>query len=413
MEKRPLADLLRPKNLEDLVENFKINILDDDVKSQIIWGPPGCGKTSYAKILADKSKLQSISLSAVTSSSQQFKDVFKLAQSVGKVILLVDEIHHLNKSQQDIFLPYLENGSVVLIGTTTENPSFELRPALLSRCKVVVFNRLSIESLQMLLERAEKFLGKNLSLTQDARLFLCEIADGDGRYLLNIVEEIASEKSGKNLDVNDVSKILGRRSSIYDKSAEGHYNLISAFHKSLRGSDVDAALYWMARMINGGENPFYILRRIIRFASEDIGMADPNAMNVAIAAQQAYMCLGSPEGDLSIAHAVVYMATAPKSNAVYKAFNSVVDFSKKGSFPPPKHILNAPTKMMKDQGYGQGYIYDHDQPNAFSGQNYFPDGVKRQKFYDPVDRGFEREIRKRLDWWNKLRQIKTNNKATP
>ncbi|MDR0632818.1 MAG: replication-associated recombination protein A [Holosporales bacterium] len=405
MKKPPLADLLRPQTLEEIVENCDENSNHDAFASKILWGPPGCGKTSYARIIAKNSGLQTVSISAVTGSVQQFREVFQFAEKGQRVVLLVDEIHHLNKSQQDIFLPHLENGNIILIGTTTENPSFELRPAMLSRCKVIVFKRLSLESLEFLLQKAEKFLELTLPLTLEARAAICQMADGDGRYLLNMVEDILAQKPAVLLDTPNLLKIIEKRSAIYDKTEE-HYNLISALHKSMRGSDVDASLYWMARLLTGGENPLYLLRRIVRFASEDIGMADPAALSVAIAAQQAYIFLGAPEGHLAIAHAVTYMATAPKSNAVYTAFNAVEKAAQLGSFAPPKHILNAPTKLMKESGYGENYLYDHDQPHAFSGQNYFPAEFPRQQFYTPVERGFEREVKKRLAWWGKLRKAK-------
>lgn len=398
---RPLADLLRPQVLEDLVGQTLPRV-GAVPHSQILWGPPGCGKTSYARLVAQASGFPIVSLSGVTSTAVQFRDVFQKAETA-KVALLVDEIHHLNRSQQDIFLPHLENGNILLLGTTTENPSFALRPALLSRCKVVVFERLSDEALGVLLGRAEKFLGRSLPLDGEAREALVALADGDGRYLLNRIEELFSIAPNTRLTAADLGKFLQKRRAVYDR-AEGHYNLISALHKSMRGSDVDAALYWLARMLDGGEDPLYILRRVVRFAVEDVGLADPSALTQAIAAQQAYQFLGSPEGELALVQAVIYCATAPKSNAGYVAFNTVTGFVKRsGTPPPPKHILNAPTKLMKEQGYNKGYRYDHDYPNAFSGQNFFPDGMPRQIFYRPVDRGFEREIQKRLTWWKRLR----------
>ncbi|GHS93684.1 ATPase AAA [Alphaproteobacteria bacterium] len=399
---RPLADLLRPTALQDIVGYSGTS--DPDFSSQILWGPPGCGKTSYARIIAKASGLQNVALSGVTGTTAHFKDVFQLAERTGKIVLLVDEIHHLNKSQQDIFLPYLENGTLILLGTTTENPSFELRPALLSRCKVLVFSRLSDASLEQLLQRAETFLKNPLPLDPTARQALCTFADGDGRYLLNMVEVLAAKRPDHALSVQELENFVQKRSTVYDQ-AEGHYNLISALHKSLRGSDVDAALYWLARMLQGGEDPLYILRRLIRFAVEDVGLADPQALLQAVAAQQAYVFLGSPEGELALAQAVIYGALAPKSNAGYVAFNEVMDAAQKsGSFPPPKHILNAPTPFMKEQGYGKGYAYDHDYKDAFSGQNYFPEGMAPQSFYRPVARGFERDLQKRLAWFEKLRQ---------
>lgn len=405
---KPLAELLRPTTIEGLVGvNLKgVNL--ENPQSMILWGPPGCGKTSLARIISRTSGLETAVLSAVTSGSAQFKSIFEIAERGQKILLHVDEIHHLNKTQQDIFLPHLENGNIVLLGTTTENPSFELRPALLSRCKVVVFKRLSTDDLELLLKRAEKFLEKDLPLDSEARKALCEMADGDGRYLLNMVEDIiANVKDNQILKAKDLPEILSKRTVLYDKHDDEHYNLISALHKSLRGSDVDAALYWFARMIEGGENPLYIARRLVRFAVEDVGMADPNALNQAIAAQQAYSFLGSPEGELAICQAVIYLATAPKSNAGYVAFNSAKKMAKQtGSLMPPKHILNAPTKLMKDLGYYKDYIYDPDTKDGFSGQNYFPEGVSRQVLYKPFERGFEREIKKRLEYWEKLRKAK-------
>ena len=403
---KPLAELLRPTHIDEMVG---INLKSINIKtpqSMILWGTPGCGKTTFAKIVAKECGLPVSVLSAVVSNSSQYKDVFDLASRGTKILLHVDEIHHLNKSQQDIFLPHLENGNIVLIGTTTENPSFSLRSALLSRCKVIVFTRLSDEDLETILKRAEKYLDKSLPLDIDARRALCEMADGDGRYLLNMVEEIVNNSFiQQTLNAQQLSEILNKRSINYDKHDDEHYNLISALHKSLRGSDVNAALYWFARMLEGGEDPLYIARRLIRFATEDIGLADPNALAQAIAAQQAYAFLGSPEGELAICQAVIYLATAPKSNANYVAYNNACRLaSKTGSLTPPKHILNAPTKFMKEQGYSEGYVYDPDTPNGFSGQNYFPDGLPRQELYSPFERGCEREIKKRLEYWERLRK---------
>jgi putative ATPase len=326
-----------------------------------------------------------------------------MAERSNSVVLVVDEIHHLNKSQQDIFLPHMESGRIILLGTTTENPSFELRPALLSRCKVRVFERLSLESLEILLQRAETFLKHPLPVNTEARQALCAFSDGDGRYLLNRVEELLMNPPDHNLTPQELEKRIEKRSALYDR-AEGHYNLISALHKSMRGSDVNAALYWLARMFQGGEDPLFIVRRIIRFAVEDVGLADPQALIQAVAAQQAYSFLGSPEGELALVQAVIYVTTAPKSNAAYKAQkDSMALVKKNGSFPPPKSILNAPTSFMKDQGYGKDYAYDHDYPNAFSGQNYFPESLSRIQLYFPTSRGFENEIQKRLEWWANLR----------
>lgn len=399
---QPLADRLRPTTFEELVSTPQA--VSRELTSQILWGPPGCGKTSFARLLAAKSPWPKVTLSGVASTVQQFRDVFQMAERVQRVVLLIDEIHHLNKSQQDLFLPHVEAGRVLLLGTTTENPSFALRPALLSRCKVVVFERLDDAALEALLGRAEDLLERSLPFTDDARRALRGLADGDGRFLLNCVEEVLAASPDHALDVKELEAILQKRASVYDR-AEGHYNLISALHKALRGSDVQASLYWLARMLEGGEAPLYIVRRLVRFAVEDVGMADPQALTQAMAAQQAYQFLGSPEGDLAIAQAVIYLATAPKSNAGYVAFGQAQDFAKKtGSLPPPLHILNAPTDLMRRLGRQVGYKYDHDCPHAFSGQNYFPEGVSPQVFYQPVDRGFERDIRKRLEFWTKLRQ---------
>ncbi|MDR0580549.1 MAG: replication-associated recombination protein A [Holosporaceae bacterium] len=405
----PLADRIRPQELEDLIGQQVGERISSykNLQSLILWGPPGSGKTSFAKILARKSGLKFQETSAVIHATAKFKEIFdELSYNPSlKMIILLDEIHHLNKSQQDIFLPYLENGSLILIGTTTENPSFELRPALLSRCKVITFSRLQLEDLEKILQRAEDFMKKELPLTAEARQHLCLMSDGDGRYLLNRAEELLSVTVREKLSVDGLQKIASPRAIIYDKSKEEHYNLISALHKSLRGSDVDASLYWVHRMLIAGENPLYIIRRLIRFASEDIGLADPNALTQAIAAHQAYTMLGSPEGELAISNAVVYMATAPKSNAGYVAHKQserCAEFY--GSLPPPKRILNAPTQLMTELGYGEGYIYDHDAKHAFVGENFFPDELSRKTFYRPVERGFEREIKKRVDWWNNKRK---------
>lgn len=404
---KPLAELLRPKTIDELVgRDFNINL--ENPQSMIFWGPPGSGKTSLARIVSDNCKIPTVALSAVTSGSAKFKEIFATAEKGTKILLHVDEIHHLNKSQQDIFLPHIENGNIILLGTTTENPSFELRPALLSRCKVIVFKRLSLDDLNLILDRAEKYLKKTLPLDEKAKQAICEMADGDGRYLLNMLEDLLlSANNKKTLKTDDIKEILSKRSVLYDKRNDEHYNLISALHKSLRGSDVDAALYWFSRMLKGGENPLYIARRLIRFAVEDIGLADPNALNQAVAAWQAYTFLGSPEGELAIAQAVIYLATSPKSNAGYVAFNTSQKLAEStGSLMPPKHILNAPTKLMKDLGYYKDYIYDPDTKDGFSGQNYFPEEMERVKIYNPIERGFEREIRKRLSYWEKLRKEK-------
>lgn len=404
----PLADRIRPQDFHELIGQPACEQASyfENLQSMILWGPPGSGKTSFAKIIAKKAGLRFEETSAVMHATSKFKSIFDaLARDpLQKTIILIDEIHHLNKSQQDIFLPHLENGSLILIGTTTENPSFELRPALLSRCKVITFNRLQLEDLDKILQRAEQFIGRKLPLTADARQYLCLTSDGDGRYLLNRAEEILAKNISSPLSIQELKEISPKRSVIYDKSREEHYNLLSAFHKSLRGSDVDAALYWANRMLIAGENPLILARRLIRFATEDVGLADPNAVLQAVAAHQVYSMIGSPEGELAITNAVIYMATAPKSNAGYVAYNQ----SKKcaeyyGSLPVPLRIRNAETKLMKDLGYHEGYVYDHDVKNAFSGSNFFPDELSRKKFYNPVERGFERELKKRTDWLDKIR----------
>jgi putative ATPase len=399
----PLAEALRPKDLGELVGNVDFSIGNlSNLQSLILWGPPGSGKTTLARIIASKSELTSVSLSAVTSGTADFRDVFDVASRGAKVVLMIDEIHHLNKSQQDIFLPHIENGNIILIGTTTENPSFELRQALLSRCKVVVFSRLSNSDLLQILSRVESHVGAPLMLTPEAKQALCDLADGDARYLLNRIEEILSAKPDHQLNAEEVGSLFQKKLKRYDKNADEHYNLISAFHKSIRGSDVNAALYWLARMLRGGEDPLYIARRLVRAAAEDVGTTDPQAVQIAMAAVEAYRFLGSPEGELVLAEAVVYVATAPKSNAVYSAFNEAIAFvDKTDALPPPMHAVNAPTALAKELGHGRGYVYDHDTANAFAGQNYFP--KERQSFYRPNERGFEREIKKRMEWWEKNR----------
>ena len=375
----------------------------------ILWGPPGTGKTTIARLLAGSTNLHFEPLSAVFSGVADLRRVFEAAKErrvAGQgTLLFVDEIHRFNRAQQDGFLPYVEDGTVILVGATTENPSFELNGALLSRCQVLVLNRLDHRALETMLKRAEEEIGQILPLSEDARRTLCAMADGDGRYLLNLVEEVGAIAVENPMDVAELTERLQKRAPLYDKSQEAHYNLISALHKSLRGSDVDAALYWLARMLDGGEDPRYIARRLTRFAVEDIGMADPDALPQSIAAWEAFERIGSPEGELAIAQCVIYLATAPKSNAAYAAFKSSARSAKEtGSLSPPKHILNAPTSLMKDLGYGDGYQYDHASEDGFSGQNYFPEGMPREEFYLPVDRGFERDIGKRLEYWKKMRE---------
>ncbi|MBK3775293.1 replication-associated recombination protein A [Azospirillum sp. YIM DDC1] len=420
---RPLADRLRPRSLGEVVGQEHLLKPDGPLgrmvaarrlASMILWGPPGCGKTTIARLLALSTDLHFEPLSAVFSGVADLRKVFDAARArraAGQgTLLFIDEIHRFNRSQQDGFLPYVEDGTVTLVGATTENPSFELNAALLSRAQVFVLNRLDDAALEKLLSRAEAEMGRPLPLTPDARAALKAMADGDGRFCLNLCEELFAlpvPEDGALLDNNALATAIQRRAPLYDKAQEGHYNLISALHKSLRGSDTDAALYWYARMLEGGEDPRYIARRLTRFAVEDIGMADPNALAQATAAWEAYERLGSPEGELAIAQLVIYLGTAPKSNAGYTAYKSAVRAAKEtGSLMPPKHILNAPTKLMKQIGYGKGYEYDHDTADGFSGQNYFPDGMARRAFYQPVERGFEREIKKRQDYWARLRERK-------
>ncbi|MGQ9369708.1 replication-associated recombination protein A [Azospirillum sp. ST 5-10] len=415
---RPLADRLRPKSLDEVVGQEHLLNPDGPIgrmvaahrlASMILWGPPGCGKTTIARLLAQTTDLHFEPLSAVFSGVADLRRVFEAARErrvTGQgTLLFIDEIHRFNRSQQDGFLPYVEDGTVTLVGATTENPSFELNAALLSRCQVFVLNRLDEAALDRLLRRAEAEEGRALPVDADARAALKAMADGDGRFCLNLCEELFALPEGTALDTAALTATVQRRAPVYDKAQEGHYNLISALHKSLRGSDTDAALYWLARMLAGGEDPRYIARRLTRFAVEDIGLADPGALTQAIAAWEAYERLGSPEGELAIAQLVVYLGTAPKSNAAYLAYKAATRAAREtGSLMPPKHILNAPTRLMKEIGYGAGYAYDHDTAEGFSGQNYFPDGMERRAFYRPVERGFEREIRKRLDYWARLRE---------
>lgn len=418
-----MADRLRPQDFSAIMgqdhllgEGGSLSRLlaHGQIPSLILWGPPGCGKTTLARLLAEKSSLHFVQLSAILSGVADLRKVFDEAQARRQngqgTLLFVDEIHRFNRAQQDSFLPHVESGVITLIGATTENPSFELNGALLSRCQVFILKRLDDAALEGLLLRAEDVLGQPLPLMPEARAALVDMADGDGRYLLGMLENVLATAPTQPLSRDDLSGLLQKRVPLYDKAQEGHYNLISALHKSLRGSDADAALYWFARMITAGEDPRYIARRLIRFASEDVGLADPDALAHTLAANEAYERLGSPEGELNLAHAVLYLATAPKSNAAYVAYKAAIKAAKEtGSVMPPAHILNAPTKLMKNAGYGAGYAYDHDTPDGFSGQNYFPDTLPRQNFYRPVERGFEREILKRLAYWDKLRTEKNRS----
>ena len=414
---RPLADRLRPRTLGEVIGQEQVlgpeaplgvMLASGSLSSLIFWGPPGVGKTTIARLLADETDLLLIQISAIFTGVPELRKVFeaaKIRRANGKgTLLFVDEIHRFNKAQQDGFLPHMEDGTILLVGATTENPSFELNAAVLSRSQVLVLERLSLADLERMAQRAEQELARKLPLDGHARENLLEMADGDGRALLNLIEQVAAWKVDGKLDTDALTTRLMKRAARYDKSGDEHYNLISALHKSVRGSDPDAALYWFARMLKGGEDPRFLARRITRMAVEDIGLADPQAQHVCLQAWQTYERLGSPEGELALAQALTYLALAPKSNAVYVAYKAAMNAATQtGSEPPPKHILNAATSLMKDIGYGKDYAYDHDAEDGFSGANYFPDNMKRGVYYTPVDRGFERELKKRVDYFAKLR----------
>ena len=415
---RPLADLMRPKTIDEIVgqtdllgENGIIRqmVNNGNLSNLILWGPPGCGKTTIARALANSVDMDFVPLSAVFSGTADIKKVMEAARmnrEIGRnTLLFIDEIHRFNKTQQDTLLPYLEDGTVTFIGATTENPSFNLNNALLSRCHVGVLKPLCTADLLTLIDRAEEFLGKKVPLTNDAKIHLAKMSDGDARFLLNSIEYISNAKFKKDLTPDKLDSAIQKRAPMSDRDGDEHYNLISAVHKSLRSSDTDAALYWVARMITSGQDPRYVLRRLTRFAMEDVGLADPNAMQIALSAWQIYERMGSPEGDIAITELVIYLATAPKSISAYKAQGASYRTARDtGSLMPPKNILNAPTKMMKNMGYGDGYVYDPETESGCSGQNCFPDGMERVSFYKPVERGFEREIKKRFDYWNSFRK---------